>query len=122
MAMEKLYNHDSAKSIVGISRTENQNPSFLFKIDENSRLSRYENSVPIPTQRQLINEIYYVEGSLYISEISHFNTCNTFYHENTIGYVLPKWKAIEIDDNYDFIMVEALLKKRGDFEFSKKIT
>jgi N-acylneuraminate cytidylyltransferase/CMP-N,N'-diacetyllegionaminic acid synthase len=36
-----------------------------------------------------------------------------FYHENTLGYIVPKWKSLEIDDMDDFIMVEAVMKHRG---------
>ena len=28
------------------------------------------------------------------------------------GYIVPKWKSLEIDDEDDFLMVEALMKSR----------
>ena len=34
----------------------------------------------------------------------------SFYHGNTIGYEVPKWKSFEIDDEIDFLLVEAIIK------------
>ena len=64
-------------------------------------------------RRQDINAIYFFEGSIYLSEVDALLNKKTFYHENTIGYEVPKWKSLEIDDLYDFIMVEALMKYKG---------
>ena len=37
----------------------------------------------------------------------------TFFHEKTIGFEVPKYKSIEIDDMVDFVMVEAIMKYKG---------
>ena len=60
-------------------------------------------------RRQEISDGYFVEGSVYVSEIGALLEKKTFYHNSTIGYVMPKSRAIEIDDIYDFVMAEALM-------------
>ena len=42
-----------------------------------------------------------------------FKKYKGFNHEKTIAYKIPKWKAPEIDDIYDFINVEATLNYRN---------
>jgi len=112
LAIEKLLN-SNAKSIVGISKTESQNPAFLVLLDENGFLRGYEDKNMKVLRRQDIKEVYFFEGSIYISKTDALLSKKTFYHNKTIGYITPKWKSLEIDDIYDFIMVEAIIKYKG---------
>jgi len=111
-AIIQLLN-SSANSIVGISKTEDQNPAFLIKKDKNSYISGYQNKDMKVLRRQEIEDIYFFEGTIYISETDILLNKKTFYHENTIGYEVPKYKSLEIDDMDDFIMVEAIMKYKG---------
>jgi N-acylneuraminate cytidylyltransferase/CMP-N,N'-diacetyllegionaminic acid synthase len=111
-AIETLVAFD-AISIVGISKTESQNPAFLIRKNEDGFIFGYANKDMKVVRRQEIEDVYFFEGSLYISKISDYLTRKTFYHDNTIGYEMPKWKSLEIDDMEDFIMIEALMKYKG---------
>jgi len=112
LAIEQLLN-SNAKSIVGICKTEDQNPAFLVKKDQKNFISGYENNDMQVLRRQDIEDVYFFEGSLYISDIITYLNNKTFYHEYTIGYEVPKWKSLEVDDIYDFIMIEAIMKYKG---------
>jgi N-acylneuraminate cytidylyltransferase/CMP-N,N'-diacetyllegionaminic acid synthase len=111
-AIEVLMDSD-ADSIVGICRTEDQNPAFLVLKNEKSFISGYENKEMRVLRRQDINDVYFFEGTIYISKTDALLDKKTFYHENTIGYEVPKYKSLEIDDMEDFIMVEAIMKYKG---------
>jgi len=112
LAIEKLLN-SNADSIVGISKTEDQNPAFLIKQNKNGYISGYENKNMKVLRRQDIEDVYFFEGTIYISKTDVLLNKKTFYHDNTIGYEVPKYKSLEIDDIYDFIMVEAIMKYKG---------
>ena len=111
-AIENLMN-SNADSIVGVGRTEDQNPAFLVLKDGNNYISGYENKNMKVLRRQDINDVYFFEGSIYISKVDTLLDKKTFYHQNTIGYEVPKYKSLEIDDMDDFIMVEAIMKHKG---------
>lgn len=111
-AIENLFN-SIADSIVGISKTEDQNPAFLVLKDTKSFISGYENKNMKVLRRQDIKDVYFFEGTIYISKTDILMDKKTFYHENTIGYEVPKYKSLEIDDIDDFIMVEAIMKHKG---------
>ncbi len=112
IAIEQLFN-SNADSIVGICRTEDQNPAFLVFKNEKDFISGYENHDMKVLRRQDIKDVYFFEGTIYISKTDVLLNKKTFYHENTIGYVVPKYKSLEIDDIDDFIMVEAIMKHKG---------
>lgn len=113
-ALEELNSAQNAESIVGVCRTESQNPAFLVRRNEAGFLSGYSEGGMKAIRRQDIEDIYFFEGSIYASTTNCLLERRTFYHENTVGFVMPKWKSLEIDDQEDFVMAEALMKLRGD--------
>lgn len=110
-AIKTLIKSD-ADAIVGIGRTEDQNPAFLVKLDDNNRISGYVNKDMKVLRRQEIDDVYFFEGSVYISKTNVLLEKKTFYHSNTLGHLMPKYKTLEIDDMDDFVMVEALMKQK----------
>jgi len=111
-AIEQLLESD-ASSIVGICKTEDQNPAFLVNKNAQGFIQGYENKDMKVLRRQDIQDVYFFEGTIYISATKTLLNTKTFYHKNTIGYEVPKYKSLEIDDMDDFIMVEAMMKHKG---------
>ena len=99
-----------AQSIVGISLTEGSNPAFLVRL-ENGFIRPYENMDFRPLRRQEIKPVYFFEGSLYISSTKALLEHKGFYHHLTLGFEMPKWQSLEIDDIDDFAMVEAMAER-----------
>lgn len=110
-AFEQLLSIQNAKSIVGISKVESQHPSFSVSLDIQNCFIQSKNNFKV-LRRQEIEELYFYEGSVYISEIETYKEKKNFYHKNALGYIIPKWKSLEIDDEVDFILTEALLLAR----------
>ena len=109
---------DSKKgeSIVGVCLTECAHPDFLVRLDANHSIDPYVNK-SVAKRRQDIEDLYFYEGSFYISTIQSIIQNEGFYHKKTLGFKIPKWKSLEIDDIYDFIMCESLMKAKLDNKF-----
>ena len=112
-AMEQLAINLDAQAIVGVCKSESGHPCFLVKI-ENGFLKPYIEKKTEYIRRQDLDPVYFFEGSVYISEISALQKKRTFYHDRTIGYIVPRWKALEIDELCDLIVAEALLKAKKE--------
>ena len=112
-ALKLLDDHPTAESIVGVCRTESQHPAFSVTL-QNGFIKPYSGdfcngTIPV-LRRQEIDDVYFFEGSLYISRVAAFKRKKGFYHTATIPYIVQKWQSIEVDDIYDFDIVEALIK------------
>ena len=108
-AIKQLVDNVGASSLVGISRTEAQNPAFLVVLSENNFLIGLDQSEIKPVRRQEISDVYFLEGSIYVSDTKTLIARRTFCHQETLGCIFPKWKSLEVDDLEDLIMVEALM-------------
>lgn len=108
-SLEALINHKTALSIAGVSNVEGANPDFVVTLEDG--LMRSKNNFVVK-RRQDIDDYYFYEGTVYASYISELKKRRNFYHNRTLGYIVPKWKSFEIDDIVDFTIIEHLLEQR----------
>ena len=112
-ALGMLDAHPQAESIVGVCRAEGQHPAFLVSLFDGF-IKPYgrdfqEGIIPV-LRRQEIGNVYFFEGSLYISSVKSFLDKKSFYRPDTIPYIVEKWQSFEIDDIYDFTIIESLMQ------------
>ena len=110
-SLEKLVSTPNATSLVSIGKAEAQDLTLQFKLlsDDFLQLPK-EKKAFIHHRRQDIKAHYFLDGSIYISNIKMLLAKKTFVHDQTIANLLPKWKTIEIDDEYDYHMALALAR------------
>ncbi len=112
-----VANRDKADSIVGIAETEASHPDFSVRVDKSGLIRPYHADAFSPVlRRQEIDACYHFEGSLYISDIRALMKHEGFYHSRTFPFIVPKWKAFEIDDIIDFVCVEAICRQRVELK------
>ncbi len=104
-------NRDVADSIVGVSKLEGTHPVFNVVIGKDGLIHPFlKPEFESVYRRQDIEDVFFFDGSLYISDLSVFLKKLSFYHDRTLPYVVPKWKAFEVDDMTDWICIEAIIK------------
>lgn len=102
-----------AGALVSVCQAECTHPAFMYRQGERHRLMPFLERQPTGLRRQELEPLFFLEGTLYISKVDVLRANRSFYHADTIGYLVPKWKSLEIDDMDDFLMVEALVKHKG---------
>ena len=111
LAIETLSkNTEIADSIIGVSKVEAAHPVFDVEIGNNGLIKPYIDEKFKFYRRQDIKELYFFEGTIYVSLISALIDKKSFYHERTLPYFVPRWKSIEIDEEIDMIFAEAIIK------------
>ncbi|MBF0547079.1 MAG: acylneuraminate cytidylyltransferase family protein [Candidatus Riflebacteria bacterium] len=111
-AVEVLFQKRSvADSIVGVSQVHSAHPAFDVVLDSNGLIKPYEGKdFSSAGRRQDLPEVFFFEGSLYLSDLEILLQRKSFYHDRTLPFIVPKWKSFEIDDLVDWVCVEAILK------------
>ena len=101
-------------ALVSVCRASAVHPSVMFTMGVENLLSPYETvQVKGSLRRQDVSDVFYPDGSIYVSSTKTFEETHSFYHEGTLGYEIPRWKSLEIDDELDFLLVEAVMRDRG---------
>ncbi len=108
--LEKFVKNEDCTSLVGLSKSDKFHPDYSLQIDDENYIVNYSDNITNHITRQKVTDVYYPDGSIYISNVNDLIKKKTFYHDKTMGYIFPKYKNIEIDDIYDFKFVESLLE------------
>lgn len=111
-ALEKFIGSPDARSLVSVGESESQHNTLQFNITESEFISVEPSSKKfVHTRRQDLARSYFLDGSIYLSYIHTLFEFASFVHGKTLTLSLPKWKNIEIDDEYDYVMALALGRK-----------
>ena len=104
-----------ADAIVGLGRYSSSHPALsLFLKPDGLVQAPIQGAVNTTSRRQDLDPMYFVDGSLYVSRVKALMREKSFVHARTLGYVLPRWKNLEIDDKFDWILTEAVLSRQKE--------
>ena len=108
----KIIVDTNSISLVSVTNSDKIDLNFIFLLEDNKLKSIFYGSEfnILPINRQDFTKIYYPEGTIYISETFNYIKRKTFYHNETRAFIVEKWQAYEIDDLYDFLCIESILK------------
>lgn len=104
-----IKNIDKADSLVSVGEVHLENPYIMKKFEKGYVKSFIEINEEI-YQRQQLPNVYFPYGVMYLSKVDTFKKYKTFYQERTIPYYIERWQNYEVDDIYDFICAEAIIK------------
>ena len=105
----KMFNDSNAKRLVGVSES-NDHLYWTFSL-ENKKLSPLSGKFHLNLRRQDLPKSYTVNGSIYIGELRTLLKEGDFLGPDTVGFIMPRIKSVDIDDIVDFHLAEVLLKK-----------
>ena len=106
-----IRNFDKADSLVSLGEVHLENPYIMKKV-ENGFVIPFTQLGTAYHQRQQLPKVYFPYGVIYLSKVDALKRYGTFYQDRTIPYLIERWQNYEIDDNYDFICVEAIMRYR----------
>ncbi len=101
----------SANSIVSVCECEHS-PLWSGVITEDLRIDNFMSKQLAVTNRQELQNYYRLNGAIYISKVDNFKKNGCFFGENSIAYIMPRERSVDIDDILDFKFAELLLTER----------
>lgn len=96
-----------ANSIVSVCK-EKHPPLWSNVLDETYSMDNFLRTDAI--RRQDINSFYRLNGAIYLSDIEYYKEHNNFYHQNSYAYVMDEKHSVDIDEVFDFIFAECVMK------------
>jgi CMP-N,N'-diacetyllegionaminic acid synthase len=105
----KMYREHQAPAAVSICESS-KHPNWMFYCGEDGTMSPFMD-IPIMTRRQDLPTIYTVNGALYLAKTSWLKENKSFFSADTLGYMMPSERSIDIDTSLDMDWVEFLMRK-----------
>jgi CMP-N,N'-diacetyllegionaminic acid synthase len=112
-AAVKLFFEKGADSLVSVCRTEN----VLMTKDANSTI-HFENQEMLSSpNRQELPAYYKFDGSMiYLVDTQKFRDERSFFAGKLIGFEIPRWRSIDVDEPQDFVLGELIFNHRKELQ------
>lgn len=106
----QLFTAKQADSVVSLVKSD-KSPNIINKINENGTIENFLKIDQKSYTRQA-DEYYLPNGAIFIADVKKFLANEDFYGENSYPYIMDKQASIDIDDIYDFKLVELLEEEK----------
>lgn len=110
MIQQLVNNKHKFNSLCSIGEI-NEHPSIVKKID-NDRLVPFCKELTLTTRRQDNQKAYFPFGVGYLVCTKAFRKEKSFYTKKNHFYKIKRYQCYEIDDIYDFLCIENIIKYR----------
>lgn len=107
----RLCRETGAPACVGVVEPD-KSPYWMFTRDNGGRLSPLIPREKLPARRQDLPVTYSVNGAVYVASVPWFLREKAFFSPETVGYVMPRERSLDIDDELDFAVAEMVLAAR----------
>lgn len=102
----------AAPSCVSICEAD-QTPYWMYSVDSDSKLQRLLAEMPEIKRRQDLPPTYIINGAIYIARIDWLIANKKFIGFETVGYVMPKERSLDIDTIEDFNEFLGMISKKN---------
>jgi len=87
----------------------NKHPNWMYKMNEVGLLSKYSNN-NLALRRQDQTELYVPNGAVYVVDVNFLRSEKSFLAPGTVGVVMPEYRSVDIDTEFDLEICNYLLK------------
>lgn len=108
-AIELAVNNPDKNGVVSLGEVHMEHPAIVKKIQVDGTISPYCDMSKY-THRQQLNKAYFPYGVVYLTKTETFLNNHEFYGGNSVPMMIERWQCYEVDDIYDFIVIEAIIK------------
>jgi N-acylneuraminate cytidylyltransferase len=85
-------------------------PWWMFQVGEQGALRSFLPPEQRPAKRQDLPDLYALNGAVYVAKTEWLQTSRSFLTEETVAYVMPPARSVDIDTLFDFQWAECLLE------------
>lgn len=103
----KLILENHAPTCVSLCESS-ESPYLMHTIKKNGSIQKILPDMDKAKRRQDLPQTYILNGAIFIANIKWFKEYKTFISEETIGYLMPLDRSIDIDDFEDFERFKAI--------------
>ncbi len=102
---------ENAKACVSITEPD-KSPYCMYKLNENKQLQTLLKTDSI-SSRQIVPSVYSLNGACYVADSNWLSQTKNFVTNDTVAYIMPKERSLDVDDELDLEILKLMLKRQG---------
>lgn len=108
-AIKKILKNKKASSLISVVDVGDFHPARMYYINNNKLIKNKLSETRVGMPRQKLKKMYLRNGAIYI--IKKININKNFLGNYPVGFLMPRVRSLNIDDNYDFEIAKSFIKK-----------
>jgi len=100
----------SSPSCVTVTKNV-KHPLWSYSMNSAGILQQFIQADLGKVQRQELPEVFVLNGAVYITRIEWFKKVQAFVTKETMGYIMPEERSLDIDTEFDILIADFLLKR-----------
>lgn len=104
----ELFEENQADSVVSVCEVD-YSPLLCNVLDDSLSMDGFIDMSKVG-RRQELSTYYRINGAIYIQKTQLLMDEESIYGDKSYAYIMDKRKSIDIDDAYDFMIAESLMK------------
>ena len=109
----KLFIEKKANLVDSVTEMEHS-PIWSNTLPNDLSLKNFRNEKYKGMPRQMLPQFYRENGAIYILNIPFFLQTTDIMSERAYAYIMEKKKSIDVDDEFDFLLAEIIIKNTLD--------
>jgi N-acylneuraminate cytidylyltransferase/CMP-N,N'-diacetyllegionaminic acid synthase len=104
-----------AEALVSVTPVD-KHPYWMKTISTDGRLADFMSADAAYTRRQDLPPVYALNGAIYLARRELLLARSSFFVENTLAYIMPPERSLDIDTPWELYMTEVILEARKQHE------
>lgn len=100
--------------IISVGEVHMEHPSVVKRITPVGTITPYLENISSIYQRQQFDKAFFPYGVGYMIKTDVLLKKHSIYTENILPYFIERWQNYEIDDIYDFVCIESIMKMEAN--------
>ena len=111
----EFYLEKDADAVISVAPVH-ESPYWMKTMNETGILSNFLSFSEDYRQRQQLPQVYRPNGAIYVIRTEVFLRERSFYPAGSYGFVMDRKSSVDIDEEFDWIIAESLVKAIGNSE------
>lgn len=111
--IEQLLNTDFP-ACVSVTEPE-KSPYWMYTVKEDGLMRPLIPQKKVTIRRQELPSVYALNGAIYVAQTKWLFKTNSFLTNETLAFIMPKSRSIDIDVEEDFLLCELMMKDKTMF-------
>lgn len=109
----RIFEESGAPACISVSLAE-QSPYWMYTISDDGRLRALLADRPRATRRQDLPKVFVPNGAVYVADVQWLRERRTFASDQTVPYVMPASRSIDIDTAEDLESFKRLVSRSSN--------
>ncbi len=103
-----LQHTKKCPSVVSITLAK-KHPNWIFTLNDEHLMSPVIKNSQLEATRQKLEKSYVLNGAMYLCESNWIKEHRIFINHETLGYIMPEERSVDIDSQLDWLWAETLI-------------